>query len=89
VIITEQGGLKKYYFVTDGSSVPVMVDWQFDDTIQDSSENSLEHIEVTVILSEGQKRWCTLCTKSIILSGIENQIIVKNFREKWSMMREN
>ncbi|NQF14930.1 hypothetical protein HPY31_13520 [Brevibacillus sp. HB1.3] len=84
---------RKYYFVPDGSSVPVLVNWAFDDTIQDSSEESLEHIEITVTLSEGEKRWCSLCTKAGLLDYIErcmddnvflieNQVIVKNFSKE-------
>lgn len=81
---------KKNLFVTDESYVPIMANWQFDDTIQDSSEDSLEHVEVSVIFSDGQSRWCSLCTKAGLLDYIERnmdgkvfmietQIIVKNF----------
>jgi hypothetical protein len=84
---------KKYYFVAVGSSVPILADWQFDDMIQDSSENSLEHIEVTVTFSDGEKRWSSLCTRAGLLDYIqrnmdgnffliENQIIVKNFSQE-------
>lgn len=84
---------KKYYFVPDGSSLPLLVKWTFDDTIKDSSEESLEHIEVTVIFSTGEKRWCSLCTKVGLLDYIErnmdssvflidNQVIVKNFSKE-------
>lgn len=83
----------KYYFVPDVISAPVMVNWKFDDTIQDLSEKSLEHIEVTVNFSDGDKRWCSLCTKAGLLDYIErnmgdnlflvvNQIIVKSFSKK-------
>ncbi|MEW9674016.1 hypothetical protein [Ammoniphilus sp. 3BR4] len=81
---------RKHYFVPYGSSVPVLVKWQFDDTIDDSSETSLEHIDITVFLSDGQKKWCSVCTKAGLVDYIErnmdgnvflieNQIIVKNF----------
>jgi len=81
---------QKDYFVPYGNSVPVLVKWKFDDEIIDSSEKSLEHIEVTFTFSDGQKRWCSICTKqglndyvernmdwNVLL--IENQIIVKDF----------
>ncbi|WP_047155483.1 hypothetical protein [Aneurinibacillus tyrosinisolvens] len=80
----------KYYFVPCGSNVSVLVKWQFDDVIHDSSEKSLQHPEITVILSDGQKRWCSICTKAGLMEYIErnmdgniflieNQIIVKDF----------
>ncbi|MFT9819304.1 hypothetical protein [Lysinibacillus sp. NPDC056185] len=81
---------KKYYFVPHGTSVPVLAKWKFDDEIIDSSEKSLEHIEVTFTFSDGQRRWCSICTKQGLkdyvernMDGnvllIENQIIVKDF----------
>ncbi|WP_047154070.1 hypothetical protein [Aneurinibacillus tyrosinisolvens] len=81
---------KEDYFVSYGSNVPVLVQWQFDDVIHDSSENSLQHPEITVILSDGQKRWCSICTKVGLMDYIqrnmdgnvfliENQIIIKDF----------
>ncbi|MGC5323904.1 hypothetical protein [Brevibacillus sp. SYSU BS000544] len=81
---------KDYCFVPYGNSVPIMVDWKFDDVIRDSSEKSLQHPEITVSFSNGQKRWCTICTKAGLIDYIqrnmdlpvlliESQIIVKNF----------
>jgi len=81
---------KKNLFVPYGCCVPVLVNWQFDDTIHDPSENSLQHVEVTITLSNGQKRWGSICTKNGIFNYIErnmdasvllleNWIIVNNF----------
>jgi len=78
------------FFVPHGTSVPVLSNWQFDDVIHDSSEESLQHIEITFLLSNGQKRWCSICTKAGLVDYIkcnmdgnvfymENLIIVKNF----------
>ncbi|MCQ6563853.1 hypothetical protein [Paenibacillus mendelii] len=81
---------KKYYFVSPGISVPVIVSWKFDDVVKDSSANSLEHIEISIIFNDGQKRWCSICTKTGLLDYLERnmdgnvylieyQIIVRNF----------
>ncbi|SFS98042.1 hypothetical protein SAMN05444972_11468 [Marininema halotolerans] len=84
---------KKSYFVPYGSNVAVLVKWQFGDSIHDVSEESLEHIEITVLLSDGQTRWCSVCTKAGLVDYIErnmngngflieNQIVVKNLLHK-------
>lgn len=81
---------KKYYFVSSGISVPVIVSWKFDDSVEDSSANSLEHIEISILFNDGQTRWCSICTKSGLMDYlernmdgnvylIENQIIVRSF----------
>lgn len=81
---------RKSHFLPPGSNVTIMLSWKFDDEIIDSSEESLEHIEVTVTFSNGEKRWCSICTKNGLLDYIErnmpgnvflieNEIIVRNF----------
>ncbi len=81
---------RKSYFEDASGSVPVVESWKFDDEIQDESENSLEHIEITVTFSTGEKRWCSICTKAGLADYIdrnlngsvlffENLIIVKSF----------
>ncbi|MED1919365.1 hypothetical protein P4V64_29155 [Bacillus thuringiensis] len=81
---------RKSYFLPAGSNVTIMLSWKFDDEIIDPSEESLEHIEVTVTFSNGEKRWCSICTKNGMRDYIErnmlgnvflieNEIIVRNF----------
>lgn len=81
---------RKSHFLPVGSNVTSMVSWQFDDVIEDRSEKSLEHVEVTITFSNGEKRWCSLCTKDGLLYYlernmignvflIEKEIVVKNF----------
>lgn len=66
-----------------------MASWKFDDVIQDGSESSLEHIEITITFSNGVKRWCSICTKAGLTDYVdrnmdgsvfllENVIVVKN-----------
>lgn len=83
----------RHYFVPYGSSVPLLFKWQFDDVILDPSEVSFQHIDITIVLSDGQKRWCSICTRAGLMDYIdrnmdgivfliENQIIVKDFSYK-------
>ncbi|WP_312109116.1 hypothetical protein [Brevibacillus reuszeri] len=83
----------KSLFLPAGSHVTTMVSWQYDDEIKDRSEKSLEHIEVTITFSDGEKRWCSLCTKNGLFDYIErnmegcvflieNKIVVQNFSDE-------
>lgn len=66
---------KRNLFLPAGSNVTTMISWQFDDDIKDRSEKSLEHVEVTIIFSSGEKRWCSLCTKAGLFDYIERNMI--------------
>ena len=77
-------------FLRAGSIVAIMDSWKYDDEIKDRGEKSLEHVEITITFSNGDKRWCSICTKDGMMDYIERNmmgnvflieyiIIVKNF----------
>jgi len=78
------------FFDLDGNDVPMLVNWSFDDNIEDvKREDFLTWVEVTIELSDGTKRWCKLFTTEIISKILSlpnnfgiyypNIIIVKSF----------
>ncbi|MCP3773108.1 hypothetical protein NLX71_07210 [Paenibacillus sp. MZ04-78.2] len=47
---------RRSLFLPAGNNVTIMVSWEFDNEIIDSSEKSLEHIELTVTFSNQQNQ---------------------------------
>ncbi|MEM8535269.1 MAG: hypothetical protein AAGF95_30810 [Chloroflexota bacterium] len=50
-------------FEIKGGVAPTLVTWQFDDAVEDSTHDA---VEVSFVLSDGQRRWCWFMTPSYL-----------------------
>ena len=55
-------------FHMEGAAAPTLVVWQFDDAVKDSTNDA---VEVSFVLSDGQRRWCWFMTPAYLLRLLE------------------
>lgn len=58
--------ISKDYFIVGKVEVPVMINWEFDDELED-----FDLVEVTINFSNGMKRWCLITTPHRLVKHFE------------------
>ena len=97
-IIGDNGRTRWYssnMFDLDGNIVPVLVDWRYDDQVdQDDNGEDWNWIEISFTLSDGANRWSILYTPERLLSNLKRDnidppglhiphlIIVRSYRKE-------
>jgi hypothetical protein len=73
--------VKKNFFVDSDSFVPILKSWIYDDDISDTvlGSGGLYFIEISFELSDGSKRWCSVCTPETLELYIKNNISIEDY----------